>query len=492
MDEATTQEFARLQAGLGTAWLANQPDADVEHLLVVLPSHSVAESLLAHYGPRVRALEHRYLVVLLLLHRVPHCEMVFLCSQAPDPEMLAYYDSMATGDGRPSALSRFRSIVVDDGTSRSLSSMLLDQPQLLEELRCFGRGRPVFIQPWNVTDLEVNVALRLGAPLHGTSPELWPLGFKSSGRRIMTDAGVPVPFGREDARSVHEVITALDEIQRKRPDAVGAVVKLDDSGAGDGNVVIGLRTADGAPATRQELRGRVEALAEWYLTDLRSGGVVEELITAPVFRSPSVQLRINPFGNVTVLSTHEQVLGGDSGQIFTGCQFPADPSYAPAIARYADAVGREYAKRGAVGSLSVDFAVAGDGEGLWEPFALEVNLRNGGTTHPTTVLRHLVPGRYDVETGRWETSDGTPRCYRATDNMVDIAWLGLSPAAVITAVAEAGLAFDHASGTGVVLHMLSCLAIDGRFGLTAIGHTPEHATNLFEATREAIHAIRLA
>ena len=44
----------------------------------------------------------------------------------------------------------------------------------------------------------------------------------------------------------------------------------------------------------------------------------------------------------------------------------------------------------------------------------------------------------------------------------------------------------------MVLHMLSCLAIDGRFGLTAIGHTPEHATNLFEATREAIHAIRLA
>ena len=326
--------------------------------------------------------------------------MVFLCSQAPDPEVLAYYDSIATGDGRPSALSRFRSIVVGDDTSRSVSAKLLDQPQLLEELRGYGRGRPVFIQPWNVTDLEVNVGLRLGAPLHGTSPELWPLGFKSSGRRIMAEAAVPVPFGREDVRSVHEVVTALDEIQRERPNAVGAVVKLDDSGAGDGNVVIGLRTASGAPATHHEVRGRVEALPEWYLTDLRSGGAVEELITAPVFRSPSVQLRVNPFGDVTVLSTHEQVLGGDSGQVFTGCQFPADPSYAPAIARYADAVGRKYAKRGAVGSLGVDFAVAGDGEGLWEPFALEVNLRNGGTTHPITVLRNLVPGRYDVETGQ--------------------------------------------------------------------------------------------
>jgi hypothetical protein len=488
LDESTAQEFARLQAGLGPAWLANQPDADVEHLLIVLPSHSVAETLLAHYGPRVRALEHRYLVVFFLLQSVRHCEIVFLCSQAPDPEVLAYYDSIAAGDGRPSALSRFRIMVVDDGTSRSVSAKLLDHPQLLEELRNYARGRPVFIQPWNVTDLEVDVALQLGAPLHGTSPGLWPLGFKSSGRQIMREVGVPVPWGREDIRSVHEVLAALEEIQRQRPDAVGAVVKLDDSGAGDGNIVIGLRTARGEPATRREIHGRVEALPGWYLSDLRGGGVVEELITAPIFRSPSVQLRITPFGKVTVLSTHEQVLGGDSGQIFTGCQFPADPCYAPVIARYAEAVGGHLAQRGAVGSLGVDFAVAGDGEGGWEPFGLEVNLRNGGTTHPITVLRNLVPGGYDVESGRWVTTGGASRSYCATDNMVDIAWLGLPPAAVIAAVAEAGLTFDHASGTGVVLHMLSCLAIDGRFGLTAIGRTPEHASDLFDATREAIHA----
>ena len=29
--------------------------------------------------------------------------------------------------------------------------------------------------------------------------------------------------------------------------------------------------------------------------------------------------------------------------------------------------------------------------------------------------------------------------------------------------------------------MLSCLAIDGRLGLTAIGRTPEHAAELYEA-----------
>jgi hypothetical protein len=50
--------------------------------------------------------------------------------------------------------------------------------------------------------------------------------------------------------------------------------------------------------------------------------------------------------------------------------------------------------------LSVDFAAAGDADGRWQVFALEVNLRKGGTTHPYTVLRNLVPGRYDSEHGR--------------------------------------------------------------------------------------------
>ena len=59
---------------------------------------------------------------------------------------------------------------------------------------------------------------------------------------------------------------------------------------------------------------------------------------------------------------------------------------------------------------------------------------------------------------------------------------------MIDAVAAAGLQFDPATGTGVVLHMLSCLAIDGRLGLTAIGTSPDHAATLYEAAGRAIAA----
>jgi hypothetical protein len=119
---------------------------------------------------------------------------------------------------------------------------------------------------------------------------------------------------------------------------------------------------------------------------------------------------------------------------------------------------------------------------------LEVNLRKGGTTHPYTTLRHLVPGRYDPEGGRWVAHDGSTRAYSATDNVVDARWIGRPPSSVIDAVARSGLAFDRRTGTGVVLHMLSCMAVDGRFGLIAIGNDAEQAADLHARAVEAVTA----
>jgi hypothetical protein len=214
--------------------------------------------------------------------------------------------------------------------------------------------------------------------------------------------------------------------------------------------------------------------------------VVEERIAGVRFASPSVQLDISPYGEVAVLSTHEQLLGGETGQVYVGCRFPADPAYARDLARHGRAIGTRLAARGVVGRLSVDFAVASDEAGGWQVFALEVNLRKGGTTHPFVVLRNLVPGRYEADAGQWVAADGTARSYWSTDNLVDPGWLGLPPATVIKAVTGAGLQFDYRTGTGVVLHMLSCLAIDGRFGLTAIGRTPEQAAAFYHATKSAV------
>lgn len=200
-----------------------------------------------------------------------------------------------------------------------------------------------------------------------------------------------MPYGREDVRSVDEVVDAILDIRAQRPHAAGAVIKTDDSG----NQV--LRFGESTDSSR--LRTHIEALPAWYLADLTNGGIVEELITGSTVTSPSVQVDISPDGEAVVLSTHEQVFGGADGQVYLGCRFPARPEYAGVLGRHGQAVGRLLASRGALGRFSVDFMSAQAADGGWDVFALEINLRKGGTTHPFAVLRNLAQGHYDVRSG---------------------------------------------------------------------------------------------
>ena len=478
--------FKQIQADLGAALAANTPGSGQPHVLVVLPSFSVSETLLAHYGERITALEHRYLLSALMTHRLDDVDYVYLSSRAPDPEVIDYYRSLGPREAAFQARTWF--VSVDDLTPRCMADKLLDRPDLVEWLREFIAGRPAFMEPWNVTEHEVAVAERLQLPLNGMDPSLRHLGYKSAGRRLFRRAGVRVPYGWEDVHSIDDLRAAITDVQLACPDAAGVVIKHDDSGAGDGNVVIDLRDSAGARADARLIHEQLLALPDWYLGDLRRGGIVEELIAGSEFRSPSAQIDLLPDGSVVVLATHEQLLGGENGQVFLGCRFPADAAYAGELAGQARAVGERLAAAGVTGRASIDFAAARNGSGHWDVYALEVNLRKGGTTHPYAALRNLVPGRYDPNGGRWVAPDGSPRAYVCTDNLLDETWIGLEPSTVIDAVTAGGCRFDHRSGTGVILHMLSGLGIDGRIGLTAIGTTPDLAQALFDRACDLVAA----
>ena len=84
-------------------------------------------------------------------------------------------------------------------------------------------------------------------------------------------------------------------------------------------------------------------------------------------------------------------------------------------------------------------------------------------------LARLAPGHYDPEAGVYLDDRGRSKCYVSSDNLVDERWTGLLDSEVIEALKASGLDFDAGTRTGVVPHMLSCLALDGRFGFTAIG-----------------------
>jgi hypothetical protein len=234
------------------------------------------------------------------------------------------------------------------------------------------------------------------------------------------------------------------------------------------------------------LEDEAEGIEHFYAQLAREGGIVEERIVAPEIRSPSVQLRASPMGDIEILSTHDQLLGGTHGQSFLGATFPADRDYASRIAWEAAKIGHRLAREGAVGRFALDFVVARRPGGDWDPYAIEINLRAGGTTHPYMALQSLTDGLYEPEHGIFRGGDGTPKYYVASDHLESPAYAALTPEDLLDVIGERGLGWDHERECGLAFHLVSALAVAGRIGVTAVGDTPEQAAAFYASVERAL------
>jgi hypothetical protein len=235
-----------------------------------------------------------------------------------------------------------------------------------------------------------------------------------------------------------------------------------------------------------------------YEQKLRSmGGIVECFLEGGAARSPSVQCRVDPLGDASVISTHDQVLGGPSGQVFLGCTFPADAGYRGGIQESGMRVAQVLRQEGVIGRFSVDFIARRRGDG-WEHAALEINLRKGGTTHPYLLLQFLTDGRYDPDTGLYLTPAGQPCCYYASDNLQSQAYRGLTPDDLIDIAVTHDLHFHGAMQQGVMFHMIGALSEHGKLGTVCIADSLQGAARLYndlvrvldEETRPAAAPVR--
>ena len=149
-------------------------------------------------------------------------------------------------------------------------------------------------------------------------------------------------------------------------------------------------------------------------------------------------------------------------------------------------IGRHLATLGVLGRFAVDFVVVQDDSGTWTPYAIELNLRKGGTTHPFLTLQFLTDGTYDGAGGVFLTPSGSRKYLVATDHLEDDRLKGLTVPELFDIVVNHGLHFDQARRTGVVFHMISCLTECGRIGLTAVGDSPEDARRIYEEAQAVL------
>jgi hypothetical protein len=460
----------------------------------VVPSQSIEFDC---KGAEMQSYEERMLFLLMLL-RQPKTRLIYVTSQTILPTTLDYYLSLMPGVISSHAMTRFINVAPEDRSPRSLTMKLLERPHLCAKIRSLiDEPDRAHLITYTVTLQERDLALRLGIPLYGSDPSLFYLGGKSGGREVFEAAGASYPVGLENLQSMDDVRAAIADIQRQKPSIASAMVKLNDGLSGEGNALIdleGLPDPDDATYA-QTMESRLQSMIyeassanfETFTSSMETmGGIVEERIQGRDFRSPSVQMRISPLGEVEILSTHDQLLGGPSGGSFLGSRFPADSGYGPLIASEAAKVGERLADLGALGRFAVDFVVVRDEAGAWQCYAIEINLRLGGTTHPFLILQFLTDGQYWPDDGVFRAPSGQEKYYTASDHLESTLYRAFSPNDLFDIMIRHGLHFDQATQTGVLLHMLPTVGENGRFGAVAVGDSPEAADELYEKLQTVV------
>jgi hypothetical protein len=493
-EEQRSQRFAGLQQQLSQVWGKLRSGQEGESIVVV-PSRPIDNS--SDPAAKSQALEERMLFLLLLL-RQPRLRVIYVTSLPIAPSIVDYYLGMLAGVIPAHARSRLSLVATGDGSARPLSAKLLERPRVIERIRSLIPDPELcHLVPYTTSSLERDLALLLGVPMYGADPRFLGFGTKTGCRQLFIDEHVSHPFGCEEIDSLAGVIDGLAEIRATRPVVDEALVKLNEGVAGRGNALVDLRNLP-APGSADEpaaLEKRVRKMAfeapdlefDAYMGKLsRNGGVLEERISGTEFRSPSVQLRVTPDLEVQLLSTHDQLLGGRSGQSYLGCRFPADPAYAVAITQEAKKIGDRLAREGVLGRFAVDFVVVRDGGGDWDPYAIEINLRKGGTTHPYLTLEFLTDGRYDPESATFVAPSGRSKFVVATDHLESPELKGLTHEDLFDVIVRRDLHFDQARQRGVVFHMMSALTELGQIGMTAVGDSPEEAEEIYHEAEAAL------
>jgi PGM1 C-terminal domain len=494
--DAEIAEFRTLQSRLRPVWEGIQSSPHWDHTSVVVPSISFDQEELEKITG-VPYYEERLLFTLMRL-RHPGAHVIYVTGRPVHPEIIDYYLHHLVGVPSSQARKRLAFFCVQDAGHQPLSRKIADRPRLVQRIRhLFGDPSRAYLTCFNSSVWERRLAVALGIPLNGLDPGLVHLGTKSGSREIFRESGVDLPRGFENLHSRDEIVEALSRLAALDHPPRYAVVKLNDGFSGEGNALFRY-PADLPPGGDERLGAIDDALdhLKWSSEEAASrtyfrkfaemGGVVEEFVEAAEVRSPSAQARIHPDGSCEILSTHEQLLGGSTGQVYLGCRFPARDDYRLELQEATLRVAQALAARGVVSRLAVDFlAVRNPGE-AWRTCAIEINLRMGGTTHPFMALQFLTGGALHLPSGFFISQQGQRKFYVATDGLSSPWYRGLLPEDLMEIVSGHGLHYRPSTETGVLFHMIGALSEFGKVGVTCIGNSPEEADAIYRWTVEVL------
>ena len=493
---AEVLQFKKLQERFPKQFESVFPDKLAPRTVIIVPSLTMDQEILSKISGIVHY-EERLLCMLMLL-RMPRTHVIYLTSTPIDPVIIDYYLHMLPGVTGYHAQRRLTLLSCHDSSPKPLTQKILERPRLIQRIKEYiPSDHEAHMACFNVTHFERSLAVQLQVPIFGCDPDLYELGNKSNGRKIFKECGIPVPAGFEDLKTADDIADALVKLKQQDKTLRKAVVKINDGFSGDGNAIFSYKgieeQTDWQQWVKEQLPQRLKMVADdlSYSMFLQKyqlmGGIVEAFLEGEIKESPSVQCRVTPLGQCEILSTHDQLLGGESGQVFSGAKFPASPEYASELGRMGKAVAEVFKEKGVLGRFAVDFISVKENN-QWKHYAIEVNLRKGGTTHPFLMLQFLTDGEYNAEKGIYYTANGQPRYYFCSDNLVSEEYRGLTPHDLIDIAMIHDIHYDGSSQEGVMFHLIGALSQYGKLGIVCIGSSPERARFFYNETVKVLNA----
>ena len=475
----------------------DQDDYDI----LVVPSYSIDQEV-GQKVPGFLHYEERLLFSLIRL-RNPKTRVIYVTALPLCPIVIDYYLQLLPGIPFSHARERLLQVSIYDGSLKPLTQKILERPRLVDKIHRALRPNKSYMVCYNSTHLERELSLKLNIPLLAASPNLLHWGSKSGSRRIFAECKIPHPDGSYTVKNTDELLSELVNLWSRKPELKRIVVKLNEGFSGEGNALLDLRPIQDRAPHECDRHETVTALAKqlesmsfqakgetWETFSTRIpelGAIVEAFVEGDMKRSPSVQGYIRPSGEVEIVSTHDQILGGPDGQVYMGCYFPADADYRLQLQDLGLKVGEALAARGAMERYGVDFITVQDPETqIWDIQAIEINLRKGGTTHPFMTLRLLTNGTFDYNTGLFLSQQDRAKYYIATDNLQKEQYKGLLPNDLMDIIAQERLHFDSSTRTGSVFHLMGALSEFGKLGLTSIGNSLEEAKEIYDRVQSVL------
>lgn len=481
------EAFERLKPRLAALWSEVFPRDDEPYTCVVVPSITLDPAELEREPAALRFEE--VLLFFLIRLRNPRARVVYVTSEPIPPVILEYYLQFLAGIPATHAAARLTMLSAHDPSRRPLVEKILERPRLVERIRAAIRDPArAYMTVLRSTVLERRLAVRLDIPMNAADPGMDALCTKSGARRVLREAGVPTPLGRENLHSEADLVDALAYLAHERPGLARAVLKLDTSMWERGHALVELPKRPTSRALRAALFRSTfstpgTSIGEYLARFAATGGVAEEFLDTGPRSQASVQVRIDPLGRVTLTSTHDELRGGPAGLSAVGCRFPASEDFRPFLQDAGLRVGRVLAAKGLVSRLSVEFVFCRDCEGQpARAAATEINLGFGGSTHPLLAVRFLTGGSLDPESGMFVSPTGRAKFYRAADRLQSAVYRRFVPEDLIEILTLQRLHYSPRSESGALFYLLRSVSELGQLGMLAIGNSREEAEDVFRHT----------